>query len=59
MERLSLAEDGKGISYNFVLLDPEYLAEPVTATYRWDYQPDLEPSGVACDLESAGRYLRN
>lgn len=59
VERFSLAEDGKSINYNFNLQDPEYLAEPVTATYRWDYRPDLEPSGVECDLESAGRYLRN
>lgn len=59
VERFSLTDDARGINYSFDLQDPEYLAEPVSATYRWDYRPDLEPSGVECDLESVRRYLRN
>ena len=58
MERLSLTADGKGIDYTFVVQDPEYLAEPITATYQWHYRPELEPSGVECDLDVAGRNLR-
>ena len=57
IERFEVAEDGTGITYSFVLEDPEYLLEPVTGQSRWDYRPDLEPDDVACDLESAGRYL--
>ena len=57
IERFALTDDGTGLSYSFVLEDPEYLAETVSGETRWDYRPDLEPDEVACDLESAGRYL--
>ncbi len=57
IERFTVAADGTGLSYSFVLDDPEYLAETVSGDSRWDYRPDLEPDDVACDLESAGRYL--
>ena len=56
-ESLSLAEDGKTLSYEFVLEDPEYLREPLTGRAVWDYRPDLEPTAVACDLEAARRFL--
>jgi hypothetical protein len=58
VERWSLSEDGKSLDYSFVLEDPEYLAESVSGTYQWNYRPDLEPSGIECDLELAERYLR-
>ena len=58
VERFSLSQDGKSLNYKFVLEDPKYLAAPVSGTYKWDYQPDLEPSGIECDLELARRYLR-
>ncbi|MEE9570883.1 MAG: hypothetical protein V3W02_04190, partial [Gammaproteobacteria bacterium] len=57
IERFTVAADGTGLSYSFVLEDPEYLAETVSGDSRWDYRPDLEPDDVACDIESAGRYL--
>lgn len=56
-ERFTLADDGSGIDYSFVLEYPEYLIEPVTGGSRWDYRPDLVPDDVPCDIESAGRYL--
>jgi hypothetical protein len=37
--------------------DPEYLAEPVIFGARWEYRPDLKPSGEPCDLGVARRYL--
>ena len=57
IERFAIADNGASMTYSFVLEDPEYLAEPVSGESRWDYRPDLEPDDVACDLESAGRYL--
>ncbi len=57
IERFAVADNGASMRYSFVLEDPEYLAEPVSGESRWDYRPDLEPDDVACDLESAGRYL--
>ncbi len=57
IERFALADDGTGIDYSFVLEDPDYLTEPISGSSRWDYRPDLTPDDVACDLESAGRYL--
>ena len=57
IERFALVDEGAGMSYDYYLEDPEYLAEPVSGESRWDYRPDLEPDDVACDLESAGRYL--
>jgi hypothetical protein len=56
-ERFTLADDGTGIAYSFVLEDPDTLTEPISGGSRWEYRPDLEPGDVACDLESAGRYL--
>lgn len=58
VERWALSRDRRSLDYSFVLEDPEYLAEPVSGTYQWDYRPDLEPSGVECDLDLASRYLR-
>ncbi len=57
VERFSLAEDGSHLNYSYVMEDPEYLAEPVTGTTRWDSRPELTPDEVPCDVESAGRYL--
>ena len=59
VERYSLADDGSHLNYSYVMEDPDYLAEPVTGTTRWDYRPDLTPDDVPCDLESAGRYLND
>ena len=57
-ERLSLGSDGRTLNYEFVLEDPEYFRSPLTGSAVWDYRPDLEPTaGVACDLESARRFL--
>ena len=57
VERLSLSEDRRHLEYEFTLDIPEYLAEHATFRATWDHRPDLEPSGVACDPESARRSL--
>jgi hypothetical protein len=57
VERLTLAEDRRSLVYEYTLEDPDYLTVPDTYGIRWDYRPDLERSGVACDPETARRYL--
>jgi hypothetical protein len=56
-ERLSVGTDGRTLSYEFLLEDPEFLLEPVSGKAVWDYRPDLEPTAAACDLDSARRFL--
>lgn len=57
VERLSLSEDGRHMNYEVVVEDPEYLAEPVRYSAQLEYRPELEPTRLACDLETARRYL--
>jgi Family of unknown function (DUF6152) len=57
VERFSLSDDRKHLRYESVLEDPDYLAAPVTYSAQWDYRPDLTPTGIACDLDVARRFL--
>jgi hypothetical protein len=57
VERLALTEDRLHIQYDFTLEDPEFLREPVSFSAVWDHRPDLEISRVACDPETARRFL--
>ncbi len=56
VERISLSEDGTYLDIDFVLEDPEYLAEPFAATVRWYYAPHFEYLGFDCDPENARRF---
>ncbi|HSG65835.1 MAG TPA: hypothetical protein VLD39_12580, partial [Gammaproteobacteria bacterium] len=56
-ERYALSEDGAAIRLDYVLEDPEYLAEPVAHTAIWRYSPQMERVPYSCDREVAGRYL--
>ena len=58
VERFTLAEDRLHLRYDVTQEDPESLTGPATLSILWDYRPDLEPSGVACDPEVAERLLR-
>jgi hypothetical protein len=57
VERFAVAGDGRSMSYSWMLEDPEFMAEPVSGTFTYSYRPDLELSGMACDIESAERFL--
>jgi hypothetical protein len=57
VERFTLGADLKHLDYEVVVEDPDYLAEPIRYTARWDYRPDLAPTGLACDLGVARRFL--
>jgi hypothetical protein len=57
VERYALSEDGTRIVLDFVLEDPEYLAEPFAARIEWEHSPHLEMLSFGCDLENARLYL--
>ena len=57
VERYRLVEDGTRLAVEFVLEDPEYIAEPLTHARELIYAPQLELSTFDCDLESARRFL--
>jgi hypothetical protein len=57
VERYRLVEDGTRIAVEFVLEDPEYIAEPLTHARELIFSPQLEISTFDCDLEAARRFL--
>ena len=59
IERYALDEDGKTLSIDYVLEDPEYLSAPVTDTRQWRYAPHLDLLPNTCDLETAQRFIRD
>ncbi len=59
VERLTLASDKRHLSYDVTLDDAALWTKPAALSVTWDYRPDVEPSGAACDRENAGRYLRD
>ena len=58
VERFTLDENGRRISIEVSLEDPESLAEPFTAGLALHYSPHLEFIGIDCDPESATRFRR-
>jgi hypothetical protein len=57
VERYALTDGGTTITIDYVLEDPEYLAEPFRDTRKWRYTPHLELLPNRCDLETARRYI--
>jgi hypothetical protein len=57
LERLTLSDDGTQLQIDVVVDDPEYLAEPLSTQFTWDYAPHLPFLSAPCDSESAIRFL--
>ena len=57
VERFSLSADRRHLDYAAVLEDPEHLAAPASFAAPWEYRPELAPTGLACDLDVAQRFL--
>ena len=57
VERWTLSDDGTQIHFDIVLRDPEYLAEPITAEFVWNFSPQYEALSVECNPDVARRYL--
>lgn len=58
IERFALTPDRRQLKYEFELEDPDWLTAPLKQSILWDHRPDVPPSGVKCDVESASRFLR-
>ena len=57
VERYRLIENGTRMMAEFMLEDPEYLAEPLTHAREMIYSPEMEFSAFDCDLEATRRFL--
>ena len=57
VERYRLNEEGTRIQVEFVLEDPENIAEPLTHARELIYSPQVEISRYDCDPEAARRFL--
>lgn len=58
VESFALAEDGKNLTYEYVLEDPEYLTGEVAGDAVMSYRPDMQVSNVECDTELAQRFFK-
>lgn len=57
VERYALTDNGTTLTIDYVLEDPEYLADPVRASRQWRYSRGLKLLPNRCDLETARRYI--
>lgn len=55
-ERYSLNPDGRSMTVEVTLEDPEYLAASFSGTLNWDYTPDFEFYRYNCEPEVATRF---
>ena len=56
VERYRLSDDGARMLIDFLVEDPEYLAEPLTASAEWDYAPEQRLQRFGCEPEQARRF---
>ena len=56
VERYSLNDDGRSLTLEVFLEDPEYLADSFSGTLNWDYTPDFEFHRYDCAPEVATRF---
>jgi len=59
VEKYRLTEDGTRIEMEFMLEDPEYIAEPMTHGRELMYSPHLRMYQFNCDLEATSRFINN
>ena len=57
VERYRLIEGGTRMSVEFMLEDPEYLAQPMTHSWELIYSPHLELTTFDCDPDATSRFL--
>jgi hypothetical protein len=58
VERYTLGEDGRTLTIDVRMEDPEYLAAPIAGSFIWRYAPGLPFVGAKCNAKSAAQYLR-
>ncbi len=57
VERLTLADAGSRLIVEFLLEDPEYLAEPFRYAREFLYAPEADMTPFDCDMESTRRFV--
>ena len=57
IERYQLTEDGTRVVVEFMLEDPDYMAEPMVHSRELIYSPHVEILRFDCDPESTSRFL--
>jgi hypothetical protein len=57
VERYRLGNDGKTLTLEFTMNDPEYLSEPVTIKHTYDLLADYTLQDYTCDPATARRHL--
>ena len=58
VERFEPDPGGRTLTYRFKVEDPEYLTQAVEGTMHWAARPDVDFMPMACDLDTARRFLR-
>jgi hypothetical protein len=56
VERFRLSDDRTQMIVEYVVEDPEFLAEPMRGEIFWDYAPDRKLEPFDCDAENARLY---
>ena len=56
VERYRLGDDGRHLTIEITLDDPEYLSQSFSGTLNWDYTPDFQMYRYDCDPEVATRF---
>ena len=56
VERYALNDDGRSLTLEVFVEDPEYLARSFSGTLNWDYTPDFEFYRYDCDPDVATRF---
>jgi hypothetical protein len=56
VERIRLSDDRTRLIFDWVVEDPDYLAEPFVGHTEWYYAPQFEFLGFGCDPEISRRY---
>jgi len=57
VERYRLADDGRRLNVDFMLEDPEFLAQPLHHSRELIYSPELSISEFNCDPETTRRFV--
>jgi hypothetical protein len=57
VERFTPNAERTGLTYKFELVDPEFLAAPMTGEIQWAYRPDLQFAPEQCDPDNARRFV--
>jgi hypothetical protein len=57
VERFTPNADRTGLTYQFELVDPEFLAMPMTGEVQWVYRSDLQFAPEECNRENARRFV--